>query len=782
MYKYNRYLLALMAASAALLPLNAREAADYVNTIIGTNGMGHTFPGACTPFGLIQLSPDTDTIPHNVDGKYQAKAYDYCAGYQYSDPTIVGFSHTHLSGTGHSDLGDILIMPGTGEPKFRPGRSTNPDEGYRQRYDHATEKTAPGYYEVTLGDNGVKVQLTAAPHTGVHRYTYPAGEKGHLILDLNHGIYNYDGKVLWSNLRVENDTLLTGYRITNGWARTNYTYFAISFSQPIVEYGHRDLEPVRYNGFWRRFRLEKNFPEITGRKIVAYFDFDTETNPELTVKVALSAVSTEGALRNLRAETSGQSFESIAARARQEWNRELSCIEIDGSDDEKTMFYTSLYHTMINPSVYMDVDGRYRGIDHNIHQADGFTNYSIFSLWDTYRAEHPFLNLMKPDRNRDMVKSMVRHSEESVHGMLPVWSLMGNENWCMSGYHAVSAVADAFVKGVVTDGQADLLAAMERTANVPYYEGIEEYVNLGYIPLEKSGTAASTTLEYAYDDFAIYRAALKAGDTAMAEKYRKRAMNYRNLYGHPTGFACPRLADGSFKRDFDPLQTYGEGFIEGNSWNFSFHVPQDVKGLISVMGGEKVFIDNLDRLFSMHLPEKYFEHNEDITEDCLVGGYVHGNEPSHHIPYLYAWTGQPWKTQYWLREIINKMYRNDINGLGGNDDCGQMSAWYVFSVLGFYPVCPATDQYVLGAPYVSHAVINLPNGKTLEIKAPGVSDKNRYVKSLRIDGVEYPGMYVTHDDILRGGVWEFTMSSAPNKKRGVKADTKPYSLSDNESI
>ena len=400
-----------MAMAAATLPAMAQSPVDYVNPIIGTNGMGHTFPGACTPFGWVQLSPDTDTIPHNVNGAYQKNAYEYCAGYQYRDKTIVGFSHTHLSGTGHSDLGDILLMPAVGDVRLNPGRASHPEEGYRSRFDHATEKATPGYYEVMLDDYGIKAQLTATQRTGIHKYTFPAGKDGHLILDLVHGIYNYDGKVLWANLRVENDTLLTGYRITNGWARTNYTYFAISFSQPIRDYGYKDKGKVLYNGFWRRFNLERNFPEITGRQIVAYFNFDTAEHPELVVKVALSATSTEGALKNLRAEASGKSFEQLAEAARADWNRELNHFEIEGTPDQKAMFYTSLYHTMINPSVYMDVDGAYRGLDHNIHRAEGFTNYTIFSLWDTYRAEHPFLNLVKPERNADMVESIVRTDE-----------------------------------------------------------------------------------------------------------------------------------------------------------------------------------------------------------------------------------------------------------------------------------------------------------------------------------------------------------------------------------
>ena len=773
--RINSLLIAAMMTCA--LSLHAQKPSEYVNPMIGTDGMGHTFPGACVPFGGVQLSPDTDNIPHNIDGKYQKATYKYCAGYQYYDSTIVGFSHTHFSGTGHSDLGDILLMPGTGEVKLVPGTAADPDSGYRSRFSHETEKSAPGYYEVLLQDSGVKVQLTATPRTGVHKYTFPKDKKAHLVLDLGHGIYNYDGKVLWSHLRVENDTLLTGYRITNGWARTNYTYFAISFSKPVTEYGYQDRANVPYKGFWKRFRLEKNFPEIAGRDVAAYFHFDTEGCNELVVKVGLSAVSTEGALKNLKAEAEGRSFEELARTASQAWNDELSMFSVEGTKDQKTMFYTSLYHTMINPSVYMDVDGNYRGLDHNIHKAEDFENYTVFSLWDTYRAEHPLMNIIQPRRSADMVASMIRHQQQSVHGMLPIWSHMGNENWCMSGYHAVPVLADAIVKGVY-DASDDAFAAMVSTSTVPYYAGLGEYMELGYVPMDKVSTAASTTLEYAYDDWTIYNAALKAGRLDIAQEYGKRAQYYRNIYDADLGFARPRFSDGSFKKDFDVLQTHGEGFIEGNSWNFSFHVPFDVKGLMSLMGGDKVFVQRLDELFGMHLPEEYYAANEDITIDCLVGGYVHGNEPSHHVPYLYAWTSQPWKAQYWLREIMNRMYRNDIRGLSGNDDCGQMSAWYIFSAMGFYPVCPGSDQYVLGAPYLPYVRLELPNGRTLEIKAPAVSDAKRYVKALYINGEKCDRMYITHRDILKGGVWEFVMDSKPNKKRGIAADAKPYSMTE----
>ncbi|MGL5271988.1 MAG: GH92 family glycosyl hydrolase, partial [Phocaeicola sp.] len=584
---------------------------------------------------------------------------------------------------------------------------------------------------------------------------------------------------LWATLRVENDTLLTGYRITNGWARTNYTYFAISLSQPITNYGYKDHQKIQYNGWWRKFPVNSNFPEMAGRKLVSFFEFDTEKNPELVIKVALSATSTLGAIKNLEAEALNSTFEQISSRAANSWNYQLASIEVEGTEDQKAMFYTSYYHTLINPSVYMDVDGQYRGLDHNIHQAVDFTNYTIFSLWDTYRAQHPFLMLMKPEEATNMVKSMIKHQQQSAHGLLPIWSHMGNDNWCMSGYHATSVLADAIAKGAKVNKE-EALKAMVSTSNVSYFDGIGEYIKLGYVPFDVNGTAASTTLEYAYDDWTIYQTALTMGNDEVAEIYKKRALNYRNIFDKELGFARPRYSDGSFKKEFDILETHGEGFIEGNSWNFSFHAPHDIYGVMKLMGGEKEFLSKLDRLFTMHLPAKYYEGNEDITDECLIGGYVHGNEPSHHIPYLYAWSSEPWKTQYWVREVMNKMYKNHIRGLGGNDDCGQMSAWYIFSSMGFYPVCPGTNEYVLGAPYLPYMRLNLANGKVFEIKAPGVSDKKRYVNSVRLNGKDYSKMYITYEDIMNGGTLEFIMSNMPNKKRGIAKIDKPYSLTNGE--
>ncbi len=764
-----------MLLAMACSSLFGQSPSSHVNPMIGTGNMGHTFPGACAPFGIVQLSPDTDTIPQNIDGKYVPDVYKYCAGYQYDDSTIVGFSHTHFSGTGHSDLGDILVMPTTGQLRLNPGTEQMPDSGYRSRFSHQNEVSQPGYYSVLLDDYNIKAELTATQRVGVHKYSFPQDQEQQIILDLIHGIYNYDGKVLWANLRVENDRLLTGYRITNGWARTNYTYFAVEFSRPILDYGFEDKDKAKYKGFWRKFDKVKQFPEIGGRKIVSYFCFSPSSEP-LEVKVALSAVSTQGAVANLEAEVGGRSFDDVLSQTKANWAAELDVIDAEGEPSQLNMLYTSLYHTMINPSVYMDTDRQYRGIDHQIHKADDFTNYTVFSLWDTYRALHPLLNIIAPERNGDMVASMLAHQSQSVHSALPIWSHMGNENWCMIGYHGVSAVGDALVRGLVKDNDA-ALQAMDASANVEYYDNIGDYVQLGYVPFDKNSNGSSITLEYAYDDWVIYNSALKCGNESLAKEYKERAGSWRNVFDPRSNFAMGRLADGKFKDNPNLLNTHGEGFIEGNSWNYSFYVPHDVVGLMNVMGGEKVFVNRLDSIFTMHLPDEFFAHTEDVTREGLMGNYVHGNEPSHHVPYLYMWTSQPWKTQYWVREIMNRMYKDEIEGLCGNDDCGQMSAWYIFSAMGFYPVCPGSDEYVLGAPYLPYMKIDVGGGKFLEIKAPEVSDENRYVQSMTLNGKPYTKGYITYSDVMAGGEINYEMGSKPNKRRKFVGENAPYSMS-----
>ncbi|MFA6702646.1 MAG: GH92 family glycosyl hydrolase [Dysgonamonadaceae bacterium] len=749
---------------------------QYVNPMVGTRSMGHTFPGACAPFGLVQLSPDTEEIPHNINGVYQADAYQYCAGYQYDDTTIVGFSHTHFNGTGHSDLGDILIMPTTGELKLDSGTEENPESGYRSRFSHDKEHAEAGYYSVELEDYDILAEMTASERVGIHRYTFPKGtDTGHVILDLNYGIYNYDGKVLMANLRVEDEYTLTGYRITKGWSRMNYTHFAVKFSKPIKNYGCQNKEKVAYNGFWRKFDMTKNFPEMFGKNLTAYFDFDFSDGQPLEIKVALSPVDCLGAMKNLVSETEGKTFDQIKQQTQNKWEKELSCIEFEAEEDTKFVFYTALYHTLINPSVYQDVDGRYRGIDHSIHQAEkGQVNYTVFSVWDTFRAQHPLMNVIKPSRSTQFVNSMLNHYRQSVHHALPVWSHMGNENWCMIGYHSVSVVSDAIAKGLDIDKNLALEACV-KSANVDYYDGIGEYKKYGYVPLKRNGSAASITLEYSYDDWTIQQLAKRLNNASVENEFARRAMNYQNVFDRTIGFSRPKLEDGSFKKDFDLLDTHGQGFIEGNSWNYSFFVPHDVNGLITEMGGEKQFVSRLDSLFTMELPAKYFENTEDINEEGLMGNYVHGNEPSHHVAYLYKWTNEPWKTECRLHEIMDRMYQNKIDGLSGNDDCGQMSAWYIFSSLGFYPVCPGSDQYVIGSPNAKRAVVQLENGKTFTVTATNLSDKNIYVKSIKLNGKQYNKTYITHADIVNGSELIFEMSSKPNKKSS--AYEKPYSFS-----
>ncbi len=749
---------------------------DYVNPMVGTKSMGHTFPGACAPFGLVQLSPDTDMKPHNINGVYQSDAYAYCAGYQYDDKTIVGFSHTHLNGTGHSDLGDILIMPTTGKVQLDMGTAKNPESGYRSRFSHDKEVARPGYYSVMLDDYSIKAELTATERVGVHKYTFPKGE-GHIIMDLAYGIYNYNGKVLMANLRIEDPYTLTGYRITRGWSRMNYTHFAVKFSKPIKNYGCRNEETVKYNGFWRKFNMNDNFPEMFGTQLTAFFDFDFEAGEALEIQVALSPVDCLGATANLNAETNGKSFEQIIKETQEKWEKELSVIQLDADQDKKCVFYTALYRTMINPSVYQDVDGRYRGIDHNIHQAEkGSTNYTVFSVWDTFRAEHPLMNLINRKRSEQIVGSMLNHYKQSVHHALPVWSHMGNENWCMIGYHSVSVVSDAIAKGISIDKKLAMEACVS-SSNIKYYDKTGDYLQWGYVPLEKSPNSASITLEYSYDDWTIYELAKRMGKTDFTSQYEKRALNYQNVFDSKLGFARPKDEKGNFKEQFDLLDTHNQGFIEGNSWNYSFFVPHDVNGLIKEMGGDKRFVARLDSLFTMHLPAKYFENTEDINEEGLMGNYVHGNEPSHHVPYLYRWTSSPWKTEFRVHAIMDRMYKNKPDGLCGNDDCGQMSAWYVFSSMGFYPVCPGSDQYILGSPDALKTTINLENGKIFQINAPQLTKKNIYIKSVKLNGKPYNKAYISHDDIMNGGELTFEMSSKPNTSKAYEKTVKPYSLS-----
>ncbi|MEZ5084679.1 MAG: GH92 family glycosyl hydrolase, partial [Bacteroidales bacterium] len=734
---------------------------QFVNPFIGTDKMGHTFPGACVPFGMVQLSPDTDTIGYwdEENNGYNKKVYEYCAGYQYNDPTIVGFSHTHFSGTGHSDLGDFLIMPTKGELQLNPGTGDHPEKGYRSTYQKKTEMAEPGYYRVKLAEGNIVAELTATERVGFHQYSIPETENAHIILDLIHGIYNYDDKNVWTFIRVENDTLVTGYRQTSGWARTRTVYFAMVFSKPMKSYGHKKLDESVYRGFYRKYNEEENFPEMAGRKIRAHFDFKIEEHQQLKIKFALSAVSTEGAIKNLTAEIPHWDFGKTRLEAKEKWNKELSKIKVEtNTPNEKVVFYTALYHAFISPIIYEDADGQYRGLDQNIHQSEGFTNYTVFSLWDTYRALHPLFNLVQPKRNADMVSSMLAHFDESVHPMLPIWSHYANENWCMIGYHSVSVISDAIQKGTFNGDINRALHACSKTAEYAPFDGLKYYMDMGYVPEDKSGASVSKTLEYAYDDWAIAQIAKKAGNDEVYNEFINRSKNYNHVFDLESGFMRPKLSDGTFRKEFDPLDTHGQGFIEGNAWNYGLYVPQDPNALIEMMGGKKKFSKLLDQLFTLQLEDKHIEANEDITRDGIIGMYVHGNEPGHHIPYLYNWAGNPEKTQERVRMICNTMYANAPDGLCGNDDCGQMSAWYIFSALGFYPVCPGSDEYALGSPLIKSAEIDLGNGKVLSIKAVNQSTGNGHVKVVLLNGKKVVTPFLKHGDLIGGGEIVFRMA------------------------
>ncbi|PCE64877.1 GH92 family glycosyl hydrolase [Sediminicola luteus] len=736
---------------------------QHVNPFIGTSKMGHVFPGATTPFGMVQLSPQTHMeVMYDSIGNYNPLTYEYCAGYQYKDSTIIGFSHTNFSGTGHSDLGDFLIMPTTGNLNLEPLRHINGQKGFYSTFSHDKESAEPGYYQVDLDSYGIKAELTASPRVGFHQYTFPNKEQAHIILDMMYNVYHHDQKNVWTFIRVENDSLITGYRQTKGWARTRKVFFALSFSKPFKSYGHKKYDKKGYNGFYRRFEEDKNFPEMAGKDIRAYFDFDVNAGEKIQLKMALSNVSTQGALKNLEAEIAHWNFNQIKNQAKADWNLELSKIKVDMlSKDQLTTFYTALYHTNLSPIIYEDVDGNYRGLDQNIHQSDGFTNYTIFSLWDTYRALHPLFNLTQPQRNNEMIKSMLAHQEQSVHGMLPIWSHYANENWCMIGYHATSIIADAMVKNIGDFDQKQALNASVTTANVDYFEGIGDYKSYKYVPEDKSLSSVSKTLEYAYNDWCIAQMAKQLKQSNTQKSFEERADYYKNVFDASIGFMRPRLSSGEFKTDFDAMDTHGQGFIEGNAWNYGLYVPHDIKQMIELKGGKEQFSLHLDSLFTMEIDDKFIEKTEDITRDGIIGNYVHGNEPGHHIPYLYNWTNDAHKTQARVRMIMDRMYGPTVEGLCGNDDAGQMSAWYIFSALGFYPVTPGSPFYDLGSPLVKEARITLSNGNTITITANNQSENNIYVSEVKWNGKTVNGLQLNHNELTNGGELVFEMSKTP---------------------
>jgi predicted alpha-1,2-mannosidase len=750
-------------ASAQTTPFQA------VDPFIGTAGKGHTFPGAVAPFGMVQLSPDTDIKPFR-------QSYDWASGYRHDDPTILGFSHTHFSGSGHSDLGDVLLTPLSGEVKWEPGEVDQAGSGYRSRFNKATETAEPGYYAVDLSDSGVRAELTAGTRVGLHRYSFPAGQPAHVLLDFRRSIYDYPGKVLWSRIRVRPDGTVTGFRETRGWAPARQLYFAMRFSRPVVGHAIRNTETdISYNGFRQPGRTPEDKPVLEGRALEAAFSFGPLDEP-LLVKVAISTVDEEGAIRNLDSEGGGFDFDDLRASTRTAWEQALGAIDIEASEDMRTSLYTALYHALIAPSVSGDVDGRYRGPDNQVHIADGFTFHSSFSLWDTFRAEHPLLTLIQPEqRNADMINSLLASQQASPHGILPVWSFAGQETWTMIGYHAVPVIADAWLKGLRGfDGNA-ALDAMIASATYRAYGGLGDYIDLGYVPIDREPEAASKTVEYAYDDWTIARMARSLGRVDVAETFERRAGFWKNTFDPETGFVRARKSDGTFREPFDPVAiNYGSDYTEGNAWQYSWFAPQDLGGLVAAMGGDQATVAKLDAMFDYDNTGLDYSHAEDIAG--LIGQYIHGNEPSHHTAYMYVYAGQPWRTQERLKQIVDSQYKTTPDGLAGNDDLGQMSAWLMFTALGFYPVTPGSNEYVIGRPFVDRATLNLHNGRKFTISAEGLSDAHPYVGSVSLNGRRLDRSVITHEQLLAGGELTFVMSAEPNQIWGASAGARPYSM------
>ena len=706
---------------------------QYVDPFIGAADNGHTFPGACRPFGMIQTSPVTGAV-----------GWRYCSEYMYADSIIWGFTQTHLNGTGCMDLGDILVMPFTGE-RHRTW------DAYRSSFSKTSENATPGYYTVTLDQAKVKAELTATTHAALHRYTYEQADSASILIDLQHGpAWNEKqshSQVNSCEVNWENDSTLTGHVNNKVWVDQDY-YFVMQFSRPVID--HFELPMAE---------TEK------GKRLVA--SFNIQPGEEVLMKVALSTTGVEGAKANMAAEVPGWDFEGIRTAAKADWNSYLSRIEVEGTDEEKTNFYTSFYHALIQPNEISDVDGRYRNAADSVVNATGGKFYSTFSLWDTYRAAHPFYTLMVPERVDGFINSLVDQAE--VQGYLPIWGLWGKENFCMVANHGVSVVAEAYAKGFRGFDAERAFNAIKQTQTVshPLKSNWENYMKYGYFPTDLTeAESVSSTLESVYDDYAAADMAKRMGKTEDAAYFARRADFYKNLFDSSTQFMRPKKSDGTWKSPFNPSQighaeSVGGDYTEGNAWQYTWHVQHDVPGLIALFGGEEPFLNKLDSLFTLKLETT----QADVTG--LIGQYAHGNEPSHHVTYLYALAGRPERTQELIREIFDTQYSPKPNGLCGNDDCGQMSAWYMFSAMGFYPVNPVSGEYVFGAPQLPEFVLHLADGKTFTIKAEGLSEANKYVKSITLNGEPYTKNFISHADIVKGGTLVYQMTDKKEISNGM---------------
>ena len=717
----------------------------YVNPFIGTDGHGHTFPGATMPFGMVQLSPDT-----------RVQGWDACGGYHYSDRTVLGFSHTHLSGTGVADYGDILLMPTTGKVRLNPGEPHKPRSGYRSRFRHETERASPGFYGVVLDDYAIQAEVTATRRVGVHRYTFPASQHANVIIDLLHGLG--PDRVLESTVSFPSRTEIAGFRRSKGWALDQRLYFVAEFSKPFRSFGTALNEVI-----------QPEQREARGANVKAFAQFAVDSGEQIIVKVALSSVSIDGARRNLEQEVPGWDFDAVKAKAEQAWNAELGKIEVaGGSEQQLTTFYTALYHSFIAPNTFNDVDGRYRGMDGKIRKSDGYEMHTVFSLWDTFRAEHPLLTIINQKRTLDVVKSFLAKYEES--GVLPVWELAANETWCMIGYHAVPVIVDAYVKGIRGFDGDRSFEAMKHSAMLDHF-GLRSYRENGYIPGDVEGESVSKTLEYAYDDWCIAQMAKALGKEKEYYEFIERSLAYKNVFDASTGFMRAKI-NSTWVTPFDP-STVTAHYTEANAWQYSFFVPHDVDGLIGLSGGNDRLIQKLDALFG-GASELTGRNQADITG--LIGQYAQGNEPSHHVAYLYNYAAAPWKTQRTVRLILDSLFHARPDGLCGNDDCGQMSAWYVMSAMGFYQVTPGDPVYAIGSPLFKKVKVNLENGKQFIIRAEENSPSNRYIQSAKLNGLPYPKSYLTHQALMNGGELSFVMGPQPNPLWGSAPDDSPRSF------
>lgn len=696
---------------------------QYVNPFIGAADNGHTFPGACRPFGMIQTSPVTGAV-----------GWRYCSEYVYEDSIIWGFTQTHLNGTGCMDLGDVLVMPVTGKRQ----RQWNE---YRSGFSKETEKATPGYYSVTLDEPDVTAELTATTHTALHRYTFHKADSASLLIDLQHGPAwrdeQYHSQVSFCETNWENDSTLIGHVINKVWVNQVY-YFAMKFNRPVIASSELPMAAT-----------EK------GKRIIATFDMKPED--QLLMKVALSTTGVEGAKANLTAELNGWDFEGVRQTAKNEWNSYLSRIDVEGTTDEKTNFYTSFYHALIQPNEISDIDGKYRNAKDEIVQATGDKFYSTFSTWDTYRAAHPFYTLMVPERVDGFVNSLVDQCE--TIGYLPIWGLWGGETFTMIANHSVPIIAEAYAKGFRGFDAERAFNAIKQTQTVshPLKSNWENYTKYGYFPTDLTeAESVSSTLESVYDDYAAADMAKRMGKEEEAAYFAKRADYYKNLFDPSTKFMRPKKADGTWKSPFNPSQvghseSIGGDYTEGNAWQYTWHVQHDVPGLIALFGGEEAFLQKLDSVFTVKLETT----QADVTG--LIGQYAHGNEPSHHVAYLYTLAGRSERTQELIRQIFDTQYLPKPNGLCGNDDCGQMSAWYMFSAMGFYPVNPVSGEYVFGAPQFPKFTLHLADGKTFTILAEGLSEEHKYIDSITLNGKPYTKNYITHEDILKGGILVYKM-------------------------